>query len=123
MGLFNPVIDPPTPEGKTASLFQSIVTDSRRVLYQQADIAKRSWKLVWQNPNQLTPQQVCDLIHAAAQQAGSTCAQVFAEHIATVAYVNTIAPGMIAAPFDAVPAGVTYAANEDGSLAITMPPA
>lgn len=121
MGLFDPSIPAVTPQSQTTQQFTMIVGDSVRTLRQQAEIVKRSWLLTWKNPQKLTPQEVCDIIHAQAKNAGSTCAQVFQQHIATVAYVNTIAPGMVAAPYDAVPAGVTYAANADGSLTITMP--
>ena len=122
MGLFDPTTPtPPTPPQLVEMAFRQSVNQAKQLLAQHAQFLTNSWKLVWQNPQKLSPQQVCDVIQTVATAAGSSCAQVFAAHAAGVAYVNGMIPGAVKAPYDAVPAGVTITANEDGSLTVTMP--
>jgi hypothetical protein len=112
---------PRTPTQQATAMFQQYVQQASTVFQRQASLAIAGWKFVWANPQKLKPQQVCDLIQAAAVASGSDCTQIFASHQATVVYLNGQAPGIVPQQYTAVPAGVTYKANADGSLTLKMP--
>ena len=93
------------------------------MLFQQlCQLEIQAWNFIWANPQNLTPQEACALVQAivAALPAPrtSTCAAVFALHAATVAYLNAQVAGSVPIPYNALPNGVTYTVNSDGSLTL-----
>jgi hypothetical protein len=116
MSIFNPTL---TPTQQATVRFTQMLNGSAGVLQQQADLIQQSWKFVWQNPQGLTPQAVLDLIQVTAVARGSTCAQVFANHVAAVAYLNSAIPGIVPTQYTTIPPGKTLAANPDGSLTVS----
>jgi hypothetical protein len=111
----------PTPAQQAAARFNMLVQQGAQLLNQQARLVRDAWIFVWKNRTGLTPQQVCDLIQTAAAASGSTCVQIFASHQAAVVYLNEQVPGIVPEEYTAVPKGVAYTVNPDGSLTLTMP--
>lgn len=73
-------------------------------------MCKSAWEFVWTNPD-FTPEQVLASM-------GKSAADSFALHAATVAWIETYAPGTLETKYKAVGQPVTY--HNDGTVTITV---